>query len=99
MADALKAIAALRNEWGGYVLGDAAQAIHTVLSTLVAEREARARRDERVREAAGELTKRLEGWGDQESSAYARIGAPSPRSLRRWRRTGGERAEKGLDDL
>ena len=32
-----------------------------------------ARRDERVREAAGELTKRLEGWGDQESSAYARI--------------------------
>ena len=66
MADALKAIAALRNEWDGGTLGDAVQAIHTVLSTLgdavhaihtvlstlVAEREARARRDEAIRTAA-----------------------------------------------
>ena len=52
MTEALKAIMALRNEWGGGTLGDAAQAIHTVLSTLVAEREAQARRDERVRAAA-----------------------------------------------
>lgn len=43
------------------------------MTTLFSRHLTPARRDERVREAAGELTKRLEGWGDQESSAYARI--------------------------
>ena len=70
LSDALAHIAAVGT---GVAMKAQWNALHTILSTLVAEREAQGRRDERVREAAGELTKRLEGWGDQESSAYARI--------------------------
>ena len=43
------------------------------MTTLFSRHLTQARRDERVREAAGELAKRLEGWGDQGSSAYSRI--------------------------
>ena len=61
------------------------------MTTLFSRHLTQAREIAELRAAIVELTKRLEGWGDQESSAYARIGAPSPRSLRRWGRTGGER--------
>ena len=55
MADAIKAIAAACRPTDHGTMAEAFAAIHTILSTLVAEREAQGRRDERVREAARKL--------------------------------------------